>query len=380
MALVRPQARCRAHVMSSIRELCGDDTEAVRQFNARLAKAGVSFSFPAAPSELMHVEPVGDLPEPTAYVLTEDSAVRGGYILKPERVFAGEESVSAGNYQLPLSEGIIDRKYAMVGIQLIKDALAKQPRLYCLGMGGAARPLPQLLSRLGWAVSEVPFLFRIEQPGTFTREIRWLRQRTQLRLLLDTAYWTGLLAGILGLARIWRRVPRRRIPPDVSIDQVNELPSDIDEIFARVRSDYGLMCDRTAKAMRRKLPSQDPKLVRLLLSRSGKPDGWIVFSRSRLHNHTQFGEMTLGCVVDGLAAAKDVDILVAAACRRLEAEGCDLLVSNQSHPAWISALRRQGFFRGPSNFVLALSPPLAAARAAGFAHFNRGDGDGPINL
>jgi hypothetical protein len=72
--------------------------------------------------------------------------------------------------------------------------------------------------------------------------------------------------------------------------------------------------------------------------------------------------------------------LVAEACRRLEAAGCDLLVSNQSHPAWISALRRQGFFRGPSNFVLALSPPLAAARAAGCLHFNRADGDGPINL
>jgi hypothetical protein len=121
--------------------------------------------------------------------------------------------------------------------------------------------------------------------------------------------------------------------------------------------------------------------VRLVLSRSGKLDGWIVLSLSRLSNHTQFGNMTLGCIVDGMAAAEDVNFLVADACRRLEAGGCDLLVSNQSHPAWIYALRRQGFLRGPSNFVLALSPPLAAARAAAAcAHFNRADGDGPINL
>jgi hypothetical protein len=364
----------------SIRELRSEDTDAIRQFNARLAHAGVSFTFPAAPSELMHPEPDGDAPYQTAYVLGDGSAVRGGYILKQECIFAGGERLSAGNYQLPLSEGIIERKYAMVGLQLIKDALARQSRLYCLGMGGTARPLPQLLSRLGWAVSEIPFLFRIEHPRTFTREIRWLRQRTRLRVLVDTAYRTGMLAGMVGLARMRRRVFGPRVPATVSIDQVQELPSDIDELFSRLRGDYGLLCDRTAAAMRMKLP-QDPKLVRLVLSRSGKLDGWVVLSLSRLNNHTQFGDMTLGCVVDGLAAIEDVDILVAEACRRLEAGGCDLLVSNQSHPAWISALRRQVFIRGPSNFVLALSPALAAARAeVSCAHFNRADGDGPINL
>jgi hypothetical protein len=365
---------------ASIRELCADDTDAIRQFNARLAQGGVSFAFSAAPSELVHEESAGDAPYQTAYVLSDGSAVRGGYILKPERIFAGGEWISAGNYQLPLSEGIIDRKYAMVGLQLIKDALSRQPRLYCLGMGGTARPLPQLLKRLGWAVSEVPFLFRIEHAGAFTREVRWVRQRPRLRILLDTAYRTGMLGGMVGLTRLRRRIFGPRVPPNVSIDQVTELPSDIDEIFSRLRGDYGLLCDRTAVAMRKKLP-QDPKLIRLVLSRSGKLDGWVVLTLSRLNNHTQFGNMTLGCVVDGLAAAKDVDILVAEACRRLEAGGCDLLVSNQSHPAWISALRRQGFLQGPSNFVLALSPPLAAARAAATcAHFNRADGDGPINL
>jgi hypothetical protein len=312
--------------------------------------------------------------------LSDGSAVRGGYILKPERIFAGDEWISAGNYQLPLSEGIVDRKYAMVGLQLIKDALARQPGLYCLGMGGTARPLPQLLKRLGWAVSEVPFFFRIEHPRAFTHEARWVRQRPKLRFLLEIAYRTGMLHGIVGLTRLRRRLFGPRVPTNVSIDQVTELPSNIDEIFSRVRGDYGLLCDRTAIAMRKKLP-QDPKLMRLILSRSGKLDGWAALTLSRLNNHTQFGDMTLGCVVDGLAGAEDVDILVADACRRLEAGGCDLLVSNQSHPAWISALRRQGFLQGPSNFVLALSPALATAReAVSCAHFNRGDGDGPINL
>lgn len=368
-------------MVASIRELSEQDGDAVRQFNARLGVAGVSFAFPETPSHLTHPESSSQAPYQTGYVLTDGSTIRGGYILKHERIFVGGEWVPVGNYQLPLSEGIVDRKYATVGIQLIKDALARQSRLYCLGMGGTARPLPQLLSRLGWTVSEVPFYFRIEHPGTFRREIRWLRQRTRLRILLDTAYRTGVLAVLVGLTRMRRFLSARRVPKGVSIDEVKDLPAGIDELFSRLSGGYGMLCDRTAATMNCKLPPGDPKLVRLVLSRSGKVDGWIAFSLSHLDNHTQFGNMTLGCLVDGMAAAEDVDLLVSEACRRMAVGACDLIVSNQTHPAWISTLLRQGFLRGPSNFVLALSPSLTAARAdTACAHFNRADGDGPINL
>jgi hypothetical protein len=364
----------------SIREMSPGDAEGIREFNTRLQKAGVIFTFPVSSRELMQRDPGVDAPYQTAYVLTDGPSVRGGYILKDEQLFASGEYFSAGNYQLPLSEGIVDRKYAIVGVQLIKDALARQTRLYCLGMGSRARPLPQLLSRLGWAVSEVPFLFRIENAGNFTREIRWLRQRGVYRHALDIARHSGLLAGVVGLARLRRRVFGPKVSSDVSVSEVARLPEDIDELFSRVRGDYGLLCDRRAAAMNKKLPPQEPKLSRLLVYRSGRLAGWVILSISRLPNHTQFGNMKVGCVVDGLAAPADVGIVVAEACKRLGAAACDLLVSNQSHSAWIAALRRHGFFTGPSNFVLALSKDLAARAAGPLRHFTRADGDGPINL
>src|SRR5580700_5874762 len=95
----------------AIREISPADAEAIREFNARLAKAGVTFPFPVDSAELMQQEPGADVPFQTAYVLGDGSAVRGGYILKQEQVFAAAVSFPAGNYQLPLSEGIIDRKY-----------------------------------------------------------------------------------------------------------------------------------------------------------------------------------------------------------------------------------------------------------------------------
>ena len=365
---------------ASIREISPADAQAIREFNARLAKAGVTFPFPVDSTELMQKEPGVDAPYQTAYVLSDGSAVRGGYILKEEQVFAAADSFAAGNYQLPLSEGIIDRKYAIVGVQLIRDALARQSRLYCLGMGSTTRPLPQMLQRLGWNISTVPFFFRIENAGTFTREIHWLRQRRAVRYLLDLARYTGLLAAFTGLARLRRRILAGRAAAEVTVSEVATLPEEIDQLFPRLCGLYGLLCDRRAAAMRKKLPPHDPRFTRLILRRSGVLAGWIVVSASQVRNHRQFGNMTLGCVVDGLAAPGDVDLLITEGCRRLDAANCDLVVTNQSHPVWMAAMRRQGFFRGPSNFVLALSPQLAARAAAGPLHFTRADGDGPINL
>lgn len=364
-----------------IREALLDDAESIRQFNSRLEKAGVTFAFPASSSELMQKEPGAETPHQVAYILSDGPAIRGAYVLKTEQVFVDGQKFAVGNYQLPLSEGIVDRKYAMVGVQLIKDALSRQPKLYCLGMGNTARPLPRLLSKLGWTVSKVPFLFRIENARAFTKEIRWLRQRTDLRFLLDLARHTGTLAAMIGMGRAQRRLFAASAAADESFAEVTEFDEEIDQLFFNVRAEYGLMCDRRAAAMRARLPADEPKLLRMLLRRSGKLAGWAVVSISQLSNHTQFGNMKLGCLVDGLAASADVGSLVAQACRRLEQAQCDLLVSNQTHPVWIAALRKQGFFQGPSNFILALSPPLAAQQTeVAPAHFNRADGDGPINL
>lgn len=366
-------------VPALIREMLPEDAESIREFNLRLEKAGVIFAFPVDTSRFIHKEPGIDAPYQVAYVLSDGAAIRGGYTLKSERIFSGGQMFPVGNYQLPLSEGIVDRKYAIVGVQLIKDALARQSRLYCLGMGSVARPLPRLLAKLGWKVSKVPFLFRIENADSFTREISWMRQGAGLRILLDCMRVSRILAGFVGLARLRRRVFASRLPAGVSVSELSDLPEEVDELFSDVCSDYGLICDRRAAALRKRLPVHDSKLFRFLLRRSGKVAGWIVVSVSQLSSHKQFGNMKVGCIVDGLASPSDVGILVSEACRRLEGAACDLLVSNQTHPTWISALRRQGFLQGPSNFILALSPPLAECQAA-VSHFNRGDGDGPINL
>ncbi len=141
---------------------------------------------------------------------------------------------------------------------------------------------------------------------------------------------------------------------------------------------------RDAETLRILYPSGG-KYLRLKIVQARRPIGWAVLLRSQLSGHKQFGNMRLGSIADCFAAPSDAAKVVACAGRFLEAEGVDLIVSNQSHQAWTAALGGAGFRAGPSNFIFAAAKPLARLLAnEGIPNeqlfLNRGDGDGPINL
>ena len=77
--------------------------------------------------------------------------------------------------------------------------------------------------------------------------------------------------------------------------------------------------------------------------------------------------------------------VVRAATEVLEKDGVDLIVSNQSHHVWGSALEKAGFLKGPSTFIFAASKKLTellqpSENPASF-HITRADGDGlPVNF
>jgi hypothetical protein len=77
---------------------------------------------------------------------------------------------------------------------------------------------------------------------------------------------------------------------------------------------------------------------------------------------------------------------VRAATAFLEKTGIDLIVSNQSHQAWRRAFERNGFLKGPSNFIFAASKKLTALlpllqENSDTFHITRADGDGlPANF
>jgi hypothetical protein len=339
-----------------------DRIEAVRAFNQRLASRGISADheqFPETPDP-------GWLPGLELFLAVEAQLVHGGYILRRQCFSVNGQEITAAHYRLPLSEGVIDRAYSMLGLRMVRDALARESRLYAMGMSGWDKPLPQMLKRLGWQISAVPFHFKVVHPGPFLRNIQVLRTSALRRLALDAAALTG--AGWAGMKAmgISRRLPVQ------NVDLAPSFAGWADEIWQQARTQYSLLALRDAPALDELYPPADPRYLRVRT-----PDGWALLLDTKMQGHKQFGDMRVGTLVDCLAPPASAGSVVRAAASLLEQRGVDLIISNQSHAAWSQALLDAGFRTGPSNYLVALSPTLAKADQF---HFNRGDGDGPIHL
>ena len=186
-----------------------DAVPAVREFNQRLLAGGAPADqqFPETPDP-------GWMPGMELFLAVEGSLVRGGYILRRQVFSSGRDSVPAAHYRLPLSEGIVNRAYATLGLRMVRDALAREPRLYAMGMGGWDKPLPQMLKRLRWKMCEVPFHFKVCHPVRFLHHIRALRTSGLRRVALDARRLHG------------RRMGRYEgVRPDASRTVVRPVPS-----------------------------------------------------------------------------------------------------------------------------------------------------------
>ena len=286
--------------------------------------------------------------------------------------FAAARSTAA-HYRLPLSEGVIDRSYAMLGLRLVRDALAREPRLYAMGMGGWDKPLPQMLKRLNWGMCAVPFYFKVVHPARFLRHIRALRTSPVRRAALDAAAFTG--AGWLGMKALGltRRTAVRTRHSRACLRPVG-------------RQNLGALAPRLrpARPARRRHAGPTLSAVRPALPprARGRRMGRRCWTR---RCKTTSSSAICASARSWIAWPRrnPPPSVIRAAAGLLEQRGVDLIVSNQLHAAWSRALLESGFREGPSNFLLAISP--AFVEASGGAnhdqfHINRGDGDGPIHL
>ena len=349
-----------------------DAVPAVRAFNQRLLAGGApaDAQFPETPDP-------GWMPDMELFLALEEGLVRGGYILRRQTFSVAGATIPAAHYRLPLSEGVVNRAYAMLGLRMLRYALAREPRLYAMGMGGWEKPLPQMLKRLGWSMCAVPFHFKVVHPGRFLRHIRPLRTSPLRRAALDAVAFTG--AGWLGMKTLGLITPcARRLPP-VPSDLAPSFAPWADEIWDRSRPAYALLARRDAATLDQLYPPSDPRFLRVRAA-----GGWAVLLDTQMQNHKQFGDMRVGTIVDCLAPPESARAIVRAAASLLEQRGVDLMVSNQLHAAWSRALLDSGFRTSASNYLLALSPAFAQAVGQPFSpvtfHINRGDGDGPIHL
>ena len=313
------------------------------------------------------------------FVATDGRDARGAYALKWQNfLFPDGETRAIACYHHPLSEGVIDRSYSSIGALLMRDAINRAPLLYCLGMGGYDRPLPRMLIGLGWWHVLIPFHFRIVHPFRFLREMRALRSPAWRSVLMDVGAFTG--AGWLATGA-WRLFERIRSPrlQGVTARPVDEFCEWADVLWQEAKSRYALTAVRNRKALRTLYHGGSGNLRCLRVVQGDDDIGWAVTGERR--KDSKYGAMRVGSIVDCWALPGHERAVIRTAAAALEERGVDLIVTNQSHATWSRAVRAEGFFSGPSNFIFAASRKLSELLAPfdqtmRRMHVTRADGDG----
>jgi hypothetical protein len=356
-------------IVTRYTESCVD---AVMRFNRKLAASeGYSdFQLPA-------------LPAPGCFLAVENGIVRGGYLLNPHCFAFHGEVKAVAHYRGPISEGVLDKAYAGIGVQMLRTALKQQPLLFGLGMGGFDNPLPRMLATMGWKLAAVPFYSLVLKPQRFLRELRALRGSPARRAAMELARATGV--GWLAIHAVQRAGAMRRPGGRFHWEIVPRFGSWTDGIWEKSHGRYAMIALRHSEALKALYPETDERFLRVRVSDGTTPLGWAVVLDTPMRDHKHFGNLRVGSIVDCLALAGSEDAVIAGAAEALKRRDPDLIVSNQMHRDWGAALRRAGFFSGPSNYVFAASRALSALvepleTKSREIHLNRGDGDGPIHL
>ena len=354
-------------------------SQAVGDFNRRVRPADVPFQLPETPAQLWLAKRGDQKIYQEVFLAVEEDCVRGAYTLKRQEFSAGRRILEIGMCRMPISEGIVNQRYSMVGVMLIRDAVKKQPLLYNLGVGDLEVVVARLVLAMGWRVIRaVPFFFKVRNGFQFLRNIQYLKTTRLRQWLLDAAAYSGL--GWAG-ARIADRMLTRSRREGVSAEQVREFSGWTDEIWQACQNRYSMIAVRDADVLNLLYPPDHTRFIRMKILDGSRVAGWAVLLDTVMAHDKYFGSMRVGSIVDCLAAPEDAQTVMAAATRVLEERGADLLLSNQSHPAWGQGLKAAGFVEGPSNFFFvaskALTKLLNEIDPDGAAiHLNRGDGDG----
>jgi hypothetical protein len=356
---------------------------AVRDFNARLQARA------AAPGFLLDETPFANGTRRAAlakdrYLAVDGSHVRGGFMLQRQRFWIGGEIRQVANYQAPISEALIDRRYAYLGLLMLKDALRQDPLMFCLGMGGLDRPLPRMLAAMGWTLSAVPFLVRLVRPRRVLRALPSFRADARRRLVAGVAAFSGLGTLAAGALHLRARLGARRVP-DLHADRVPAWGAWADDVWIASRTECSLAAVRDVEGLDALYPPEEARNICVRITDGSCVAGWAVLYDARMRRHPHFGDLRVGTVLDCGARPGSEAAVAWAATRRLVKDGVDLVITNHAHARWIAAFRSAGFLGAASNYVLATSPALSEAirsqpDGADRIHATRGDADGRVHL
>lgn len=361
--------------------------EGVKAFNTRMRDAGTHWGWYTTPVDSWLDAPAGKHKTWREHFLAIEDAtlVRGAFALKPHEWWIHGEPRIVTDWQGPITEAAYDPRLGALGMRLMREMQKRHPLLYSWGHGGAEQPMLLMIEKMGFVLHPTPFCLRILRPFRFLRRNRYLRLSPRNRLLLDAAAFSG--AGAVGLPLLHAGLAlRERRSEPAQATPFDRFEAWADTLWERCKGRYAAIATRDADTMNVLLrPGGWPPAIKLRVQRGDTTLGWAAVLDTQMQDDRRFGTLRLGSVIDALAAPEDAEAVVGAAFRFLQARGVDLVVSNQSHPAWARGFAAHGFLVLPGRRIFAMSPALRKlfepfdASMAGL-HLTNMDGHGPMRM
>jgi hypothetical protein len=363
-----------------------NEAAAVLAFNTRMRQANAPSGFLLPETSRTRTPTPNSRPpfHQTHYLAVEGDNVRGGFILREQPTWMNGKIHHTHNLQSPLSEGIINKKYAPVAMYMLKYIQREADLAFAVGMGNIQNPLPRLLKAFGWSIRPIPFLFRVNRVNRFLRELQLLRATPLRATLSEMATLSGV--GWLSLQLLQSaRLLRRFQSSGLTIEQVSSWGQWADELWDqfKVHCSFAVVRDRTTLDML--YPLANSKILCYLIRKDSHPVGWATVLNTQMENHKYFGNLRVGTILDCVAIPGYEGATATLASEMLGRLHADLLITNQSHANWVRAYRKAGFLPAKSNYLLAVS--RASTEELSLAHdshhqihLTRGDGDGRIHL
>ncbi len=371
----------------NIRFASDDDIPAVARFNQRLREGGrgeeqITLRI-GLPGEARYRS--AGFPVYRQMMIAEDGReVRAAVLLYHNNVFIHGRKRDFCWLDMPISEGIIDRRYSLAIVQLLKAVSRYEPFLMSTGAGPEDKDSFRLLSKLDWKHHAVPFFFYPVKVTKVLLGMSYFKKHAKLRYGALLGAYSGAGAAMSGLLALRRRIAGSLSGYEYSVEEAFD--DWADRIFEDYLPDYGVAMRSDATTLNILHPPDKPGLTRLRARRKGakRDAGWILVASKQMKNNHHFGDLKVGTLVDGFGRVADAPALVAAGVDHLVETGVDIIVANFSHAAWVEACRHSGMFAGPDNYYHFVSPggsPLFEdACPLGEIHMARGHSAGMSGL
>jgi hypothetical protein len=368
-----------------------NDIPAVKRFNQRLRDTNSNFSF--SESNVSSAFPKdGQAKLYNEYFLAKDEngEVRGAYYFQNEEYYINGQYTEIGFWSYPLSEGVINKRYTHVGASMVRDLEQRRKLVFVLGMRGFQYLLPKMLKINGWYMYLVPFYFFIVDVRSFFNEFEYLntlRKSFIKKIILDIVRFSGLLNIFTFLIKIYSTVYRFlsfRKYSGVNVENVDEFSSFADELWEKNKDCYSVLAKRDSDFLNKIYPKTVPQFRKLKITKKGICIGWVILLCAKMKDDKYFGNLTVGTLVDAFSNPADAELLIYKSLEYLRELNADLIIANHANVKWGRYFVKNGFIKGPSNFIFACSKGIKEFYPSdidfGNSFIMRGDGEGPTHF